>query len=583
MSSSLATSIATNFSAQLVARVCSFLITAYLLRIVDNDVLGLVNVRLTLLYSTILFLTREPMRKADILKDSLPAFVNLIWCSPLICGVLSVLCTLLWRLTLSSSVEVPFFTLASFPLAAFIESCAEPFAVIALRFSLHRQFAIAQAILISFQRITVFLWIVLFHPAKENELFVFAVAQILASFFYLTYYFVTFYRLSKQKTEELKMFGGFADFFPKFGFGIDVTSVRAVTTLMGHSIFKQLLTDGSSYVMTFTQLLSLKQQAVYDSVERLGSLVARIALAPIEELASAYFSSVLQSSSKVFKNNTKSFDDAVSVLSNILYVMNLSGLIVCAFGLSYAKIAVTLYGGNLLADNGGGRLLSVYAIYLWTIALNGITECFAMASMTNKGVSLELNYYMSNHSIVVSIPDSLARRVHGPFRLDPPDSQLHSLQLFRPCRFHLRQHHQHARQNHLQLEAHFCLFGRQDSECVRGPVAFPFYGHLHCIRIICLSAFRIVICVDPRLVVYPVARGHWRSALSPPRGSHLHKRPGHFCANQQHSKAASRLSHHYFFFFFYITRTKIRYQKIDVIVKMHSNAILNAKSNFMNT
>ncbi|PAV73727.1 hypothetical protein WR25_04648 isoform D [Diploscapter pachys] len=358
MSSSLATSIATNFSAQLVARVCSFLITAYLLRIVDNDVLGLVNVRLTLLYSTILFLTREPMRKADILKDSLPAFVNLIWCSPLICGVLSVLCTLLWRLISSSSVEVPFFILASFPLAAFIESCAEPFAVIALRFSLHRQFAIAQAILISFQRITVFLWIVLFHPAKENELFVFAVAQILASFFYLIYYFVTFYRLSKQKTEELKMFGGFADFFPKFGFGIDVTSVRAVATLTGHSIFKQLLTDGSSYVMTFTQLLSLKQQAVYDSVERLGSLVARIALAPIEELASAYFSSVLQSSSKVFKNNTKSFDDAVSVLSNILYVMNLSGLIVCAFGLSYAKIAVTLYGGSLLADNGGGCILS---------------------------------------------------------------------------------------------------------------------------------------------------------------------------------------------------------------------------------
>ena len=74
-----------------------------------------------------------------------------------------------------------------------------------------------------------------------------------------------------------------------------------------------------------------------------------------------------------------------------------------------------------------------------------------MASMTNKGVSLELNNYVSNRSIVVSIPDSLTRCVHGHFRLDPPDSQLHSLQLFRPCRFHLRQHHQHARQNHLQV------------------------------------------------------------------------------------------------------------------------------------
>ena len=48
-----------------------------------------------------------------------------------------------------------------------------------------------------------------------------------------------------------------------FRFGIDATSVRAVATLMGHSIFKQLLTDGSSYVMTFTQLLSLKQQGRY--------------------------------------------------------------------------------------------------------------------------------------------------------------------------------------------------------------------------------------------------------------------------------------------------------------------------------
>ena len=35
--------------------------------------------RLTLLYNTILFLVREPMRKANILNKSIPQFVNLLW------------------------------------------------------------------------------------------------------------------------------------------------------------------------------------------------------------------------------------------------------------------------------------------------------------------------------------------------------------------------------------------------------------------------------------------------------------------------------------------------------------------------
>ncbi|VDO15722.1 unnamed protein product [Haemonchus placei] len=45
MKMSLARSLAMNFSGQLMARVLSFGINMYLLRVVDNDVLGLVNVR----------------------------------------------------------------------------------------------------------------------------------------------------------------------------------------------------------------------------------------------------------------------------------------------------------------------------------------------------------------------------------------------------------------------------------------------------------------------------------------------------------------------------------------------------------
>ncbi|VDP11165.1 unnamed protein product [Heligmosomoides polygyrus] len=90
------------------------------------------KIRLSLLYNTILFLTREPMRKANILRTSLPCFVNVVWLSPIISAALSVLCTAFW-ITFSSSHDVPLRVVLAFPLSAVIESLAEPFAVISLR------------------------------------------------------------------------------------------------------------------------------------------------------------------------------------------------------------------------------------------------------------------------------------------------------------------------------------------------------------------------------------------------------------------------------------------------------------------
>uniref|UniRef100_A0A1I7WEX9 Protein RFT1 homolog n=1 Tax=Heterorhabditis bacteriophora TaxID=37862 RepID=A0A1I7WEX9_HETBA len=230
----------------------------YLLRIVDNNILGIVNVRrkmiscfrLTLLYNTILFLTREPMRKANVLKSSTPHFVNLIW----------------------------------------------------LRY------------------------------------------------------------------------------------GLDLSSISVVSTLFLHSLLKQLLTDGSAYVMTFTEILSLKNQAVFDAVEKLGSLVARVVLAPLEENCFAYFSNVMNKDSDFFNRKTDSHDHLLHMFTTILHIVSVIGMIVCIFGVSYSQLAVWLYGGNLLYHNEGGLLLSLYSVYLFVLSINGITECFSMASMNNSQV-----------------------------------------------------------------------------------------------------------------------------------------------------------------------------------------------------
>ncbi|KAK6025633.1 Rft protein, partial [Ostertagia ostertagi] len=322
------------------------------------------------------------MRKANILRSSLPSFINVIWLSPLISFTLSVFCTLFWR-TFSSSHDLPYHVLLAFPLSAIIESLAEPFAVISLRFSLSGHFAFAQSLLILLQRVFV-LFLVL--STSVSHLDIFAYAQILSSAVYLMFHYVGFLYYSRNSMPELASFAGFRSFFPQPSYGVDRESLSAIGTLFAHSIMKQLMTDGSAYVMTFTELLSLKSQAVYDAVEKVGSLVARIVLAPLEEMCFAYFSNTVNQNSKVFNKSTDTHDNLVQNFAIVLHVACVAGVVVSVFGIPYSPLAVYLYGGHLLYDNGGAVLLSLYCIYLSILAVNGITECFAMATMSNSEV-----------------------------------------------------------------------------------------------------------------------------------------------------------------------------------------------------
>lgn len=362
----------------------------YLLRRINNDVLGLVNVRLTLLYSSILFLTREPLRKAEIIRGSLPKFINLLWLSPIISTVISVVCVYLWYAFSSTSDEVSWSVLLSFPISAIIESIAEPFSVISLRLeskcgSLAQHFAIGQGMLICVKRIFVLAGLFMFPGMYHLELF--AYAQYIGAIAYLLFNFVAFYIYIRNKSiPELEQFSTFSDLFPKFSEGIDRDSIHAVFTMFSHSILKQLLTDGSAYVMTFTELLSLKDQAVYDAVERVGSIIVRTILSPIDENCNAYFSNTIRKESSVFNKNTDNHDDLVDTLSKVLHVVGVIGFVACTFGIPYSPVVISLYGGKLLSENGGALLLSLYSGYILVTAINGITEGFAMASMDNRQI-----------------------------------------------------------------------------------------------------------------------------------------------------------------------------------------------------
>ncbi|CAJ0584832.1 unnamed protein product, partial [Mesorhabditis spiculigera] len=361
-----------NFLAQLFGRILSFAINIYLLRVIDSNVIGIVNVRLMLMYNTILFIVREPMRKANILPGSLTQFVNIVWLSPVIASVMAVFSVALWTLLSSTTKELPLTVLFAFPLAAIIESFGEPFAVYSLTFSMNAHYAWSQCLLISLQR--VFVIILLFGTALE-PLYIYAYAQVMASSAYTLFHLARFWL---RRPEELKNFQDFRSFFPRPELGLRPESLTALKTMMGHSVLKQMLTDGSGYVMTFTDVLSLKNQAVYDAIEKLGSLVCRLALAPLEENCAAYFRNGLQSYNARHLRR---------IFLDILHVAAIFGMVVTFFGVPYSKLAVSIYGGKLLTENGGIALLCIYCFYICLMAINGITECFAMVIMNDGQVA----------------------------------------------------------------------------------------------------------------------------------------------------------------------------------------------------
>lgn len=116
--------------------------------------------------------------------------------------------------------------------------------------------------------------------------------------------------------------------------------------------------------------------AVYEAIERLGSLVVRIVLRPLEESCAIYFSSHFERN-----KNAAIPQKLLDLFSTFLRLLVTLGLVISTFSIPYSPLAVSIYGGKLLVENSGALLLTLYAFYLVVMAVNGIVECFAFSTM----------------------------------------------------------------------------------------------------------------------------------------------------------------------------------------------------------
>ncbi|VDD92223.1 unnamed protein product [Enterobius vermicularis] len=320
-----------NLSFQLVARLFSFVLNIYLIRIVDLSLLGVVNVSLFLYYGTIIFLVREPFRRT-FLSNTVPfsSILGHCWLCPLLYVVVAVLLYPLWIYTSwPSVVGSPTKALFLFGFSAWLESFADPFVII-------------------------------------------------ASLFYLV---VAYYFARHCLYEGRYVLAG--GIFPQFHLSVSKRELKTFSSFVWHSFAKHFSTEGANFVLTFAANMSHENQAVYDAIDKLGSLVVRIVLTPLDQAAEMYFARYLKRGENVNKQNEINVRRGTTCLMGLVHLALLVGLTVCTFAVPYSSLGVWIYGGERFAEKSAANILRFYCVYVLIIAVNGVIECFATSTMDN--------------------------------------------------------------------------------------------------------------------------------------------------------------------------------------------------------
>ncbi|XP_072238352.1 man(5)GlcNAc(2)-PP-dolichol translocation protein RFT1 [Leuresthes tenuis] len=386
-----------NVLLQVMFRVLTFLLNAFTLRFVSKELIGVVNVRLTLLYSTVVFLSREAFRRACLSGESgtnrsWRQVINLLWLTvPL--GVLwAVLLggVWLWLLEVPDAQTVPYYgpAVVLFALSGVQELLAEPLWVLAQAHMFVRLKVVAES-LAMIAKCSVTVALVVF--AQEWGLYIFSAAHLVYTGFLVLCYAVYFIRFLGSKEAVKKNFPLYSvtDLLPRRFYDeplVDWTLARLTWSFFKQSFLKQILTEGERYVMTFLNVLSFGDQGVYDIVNNLGSMVARFIFLPIEESFYIFFAKVLQRGRNIKSQKQEDVAIAADVLECLLKLVLVIGLIITVFGYAYSHLALDIYGGSLLSSGAGPSLLRYYSCYVLLLAANGVTECFVFAAMSQEEV-----------------------------------------------------------------------------------------------------------------------------------------------------------------------------------------------------
>uniref|UniRef100_A0A8C4XF20 Protein RFT1 homolog n=1 Tax=Erpetoichthys calabaricus TaxID=27687 RepID=A0A8C4XF20_ERPCA len=396
-----------NVLLQVLFRVLTFVLNAFTLRFVSKEIIGVVNVRLTLLYSTVLFLAREAFRRACLsggAEQNWTQIINLLWMTVPLGTVWALLLGWVWLRLLETPdpLSIPHyeFGVLVFGLSAVVELLSEPLWILAQAHMFVKLKVVVESVSIIMKCLFTVAMVIF---APHWGIYLFSLAQLLYTSVLLIFYFLYFIKFLGTQEAEKKSFPVLCirDLFPKriaHQALVNWRLARLTWSFFKQSFLKQVLTEGERYVMTFFNVLNFGDQGVYDIVNNLGSLVARFVFLPIEESFYIFFAKVLERGKSIGHQKREEVAMASSVLESLLKLVLLIGLTIMVFGYAYSHLLLDIYGGSLLSSGSGPGLLRVYCLYVLLLAVNGVTECFTFAVMSKEEVD-RYNFVMLALSI----------------------------------------------------------------------------------------------------------------------------------------------------------------------------------------
>uniref|UniRef100_A0A1L8DWT9 Protein RFT1 homolog n=2 Tax=Nyssomyia neivai TaxID=330878 RepID=A0A1L8DWT9_9DIPT len=414
-----------NIIFQILCRCITFAINAYIVRSVGRDVLGIMNVRLLLLESSLLFLSREATSRAALSATSLKRssctwqqLINQMWLTVPICAFLCLPLLYIW-LNVLSSVDAQLqdqYTFGCYAIAVscVIEMCAEAAVFVGQVFCFVRLKVFLDTLHI-FVRSCVFIAIVTTN--KSIAIYAFGIAQFSSAMTIILGHYIFFHMYTKKLNEYRRStdkkvnphFDHMEDFpfasinemlpriLPQKSLNSDLQVL--ILSFVKQGVLKQILTEGEKYVMSVSPVLSFSEQATYDVVNNMGSLAARFIFRPIEDSSYFYFTQTIARDVKLKEQEVEKVTEASTVLANVCKVVLSIGLVGFVFGQSYAGTILLLYGGaDFVAGGLPELLLRWHSLAIILLAVNGITEGYMFATNTSKEID-GYNYYMAIFSV----------------------------------------------------------------------------------------------------------------------------------------------------------------------------------------
>ncbi|THD25718.1 Protein RFT1 [Fasciola hepatica] len=383
------------FLLQFLLHAINFLLNGLAFRHLDTTSLGLVNVRIGLFYSTLMFITRESFRRACLSRggelvtqpasektntaasesglfrsrvSSFAELIDLTWTIVPLGAVLgsALLAVWIWILPAPSRLAS-----AGGELKLPADVLDQRYVNCLLVYALSGLFELA----------TESFWLVcqLTHRIRARILIeAFAntsrvIGIVLAILFVSPEYAI--YSLGfPQPLEWLNLF---------HSYGSPDTLMVVLLIAFLTTVHMPLLVHCERYLISGFHLISFTDQGIYDLVNNLGSTAARLLFSPMEESCHFVFNQCLLRNVRPEEQNIILMRDVFRIFRTVLRTCSLVGWVGVAFAQANSCLLLSLYIGPSLAENTTAvTLLRLYSAYVLLLAWNGSTEAFLNATMS---------------------------------------------------------------------------------------------------------------------------------------------------------------------------------------------------------